>query len=228
MKKNKSLSIIVFLLFLFLFLSCQKNKNTCDFVIADGTIKSPKWLVAVADSLEKLYRPGYFTWDQSKDISVHSIHYQEKDYILVQDYSASTFSQGLLFFSCSGKKIEQNSALWLALLDQFLQCGIKVVDEVIRSPQWLIHTIDSLANIDKVLNEDPLIFDLHSGFVVHLINHQEEDYLLVVQYYHITYGDFVYFTCSGEKVDDTDLCAVLFRKYCKLNSVKLWWGWGIN
>jgi len=66
-------------------LACKKEKkNPCDFVIDDGLVTSPQWLMNIADSIEIHNRKnGAAFWDQSMYMAVFPIHHQGKDYILV-------------------------------------------------------------------------------------------------------------------------------------------------
>jgi len=100
-------------------------------------------------------------------------------------------------------------------LEQFLPCDIKLADNVIQSPRWLVQVIDSFANIE-VINDWKV--SIHLFF----FSHQEQNYLVIEQGYSSNYPDYAFFTCSGEKCDDySDLLKEIYKsRYA--NVVRLW------
>jgi hypothetical protein len=134
---------------------------------------------------------------------------------LVRDDLCPSISLGYLFVSCSGKKVIPESKLWWELMDEILPCDIKLADEKVKSPQWLVQAIDSVENL----------YSSQTVLSVYSLPYQEQDYIFLKDGFASTLPQgqaLIFYTCLGEKiVPESDLWNEL-KKYNNRYLLLVW------
>ncbi len=197
MKTFKHFLYFVILLFVLVCMACHRNvdneeennntdDDTCDFIITDGKVQSPQWLIRVIDSLK-----NYLIEPQ-----VYSIKHDEQEYILLREdrqVNTTIKYRNYLIFNCSGTKIDPTPELWNELTEDALPCDIVKIDNRVKRPDWLALIVDSISDIYT-----PEYDYIPSTFTV---KHHEQDYILIRNTFSssIPLG-YIFVSCSGEKV----------------------------
>ena len=86
----------------------------CGIKFADDRIQSPQWLVQAIDSVANCYSPkGVLT------PPVYALPYKEQDYVYLRNMVGTNWRESVIYFTCSGEKIEPESDLWNELRNEW-------------------------------------------------------------------------------------------------------------